>query len=470
MHAGLDLTFDVLTATPGQPAWSLLAYCLDSPVKEVRWRAICALVKRAEPKTFPVLIDRWKEFDPEEQAAVVESGVPFFRTALRVICSNKTSRRETAVSILKHAASPEVLPAMIDTIIDYGDQMGSGERRFLIDLICPIAADVGHAARFQQAHVKLRPQLVDQLLVAAERDSQHQSDSLLDALLSVAEPGDDLVTQLFEIEAPVARRLISRLEESRAAGVLEYLCLWQFKKTIPEAVANVLRSRCDLPFRHALLAALARRPQSEAIESVARVRKARALQDAAQEFDSLNDQESVTLVAVLPAIEKRTMVTVAYCRRLLERCPSSEPVVVSTLARLKTPTLDLLLQQVKESDSDPLQLECNFSLAALIDWSKRPSSPLAKEAQRLVDVLSFDNLLRQLPELNNASARRFAHAVRQVDDDVESAVATGLKHPVPEHRRRTLKAAQLMQLSGAEKSGDEPDSMFSTAATGSAQR
>jgi HEAT repeat protein len=459
MSSGLKDTFRYLARTENEAAVGVLIAALDSPVQGVRDYALRALMSRRSPRGHEEVFRRLPALDDHGRAIVRERPDRLVRVVSDALASADPAVFDSACEMVLAFRLYDSLPGLVNVLGQTTPRNRSIAAETVLKLTDLFYQEL--SAPDEQSKDKdldsLRRRITSVLEDGLRRFNQHRSTQVVEAFLLVAKQQNVTLRSMLQQPGDTVRLALSEvLTNSARGGVMRLLLSFLEDPQMPQAVREVLASRCDPKFVEHLLQIFDTRVAKAVGESVARIHGfawAKAKHPLWSKFNPASQGIAVQLLMASAMDRGALLKLLGYL--LSEGTREGQRAAAEALASFESPEATVLVVKALGNE-DPVvrahllrqlrRRNVPGAMSILIRMVDSPHEEVRNALRQALPEFMFLQFLASFDSMPEELRPTAGHLVRKIDTEAESLLAVEMKSLSRVRRRRAALATRAMGL------------------------
>ncbi|NMC19361.1 MAG: hypothetical protein GYA33_02975 [Thermogutta sp.] len=454
-----DITFDHLVRTPNAAAGTVLEQALDSPVAEIRERAVAGLLRRPEQSGHFAVLRRIDPLDPAWPPRFEQMPLRFLQSLREALVSSEERLRENAYQVVLWCSLYDTIPLLVNLLERPEAEQAERAGEVLLELTRRLADSL--AAPHQPPNVSGLQRAAEQarraLAIGFDRYGKHKRREVIEAYIPLIKENVGILREALASTVHPARNALLRIfREAADPSILQALCGFLQLKDIPTSVLGVLSQRDDPAFVRELLRQVGAEPPTKVRRNLKRLLQLKCLNNLSRILPELNESEQSLIPSLIIGTSIPTSQALPAVGEILRHgLPAARAAAAEALGHYHGAEANALAIQAAH-DPDPLvvaavlpQLRGRGLSGALpiILQSLESSHPLVRRAaRRCLREFSFRRFLETWDMLPPDVRRDTGMLVKRVDGHTTGLLRAELASPFRSRRLRALSVVQELDL------------------------
>lgn len=459
MAEAWDITFDRLVRTPNTAAGIVLERAMDSPLAEVRERAIAGLLRRPEQRGHFAVLRRIDPADPAWPPRFEQLPIRFLQSLREALVSTDEDLREGAYQVVLWSSLYDMIPLLVNLLERPEAEQSERAGEVLLELSRRLADALAasHPSQEVSGLQRAAEQARRALALSVDRYGKHERREVIEAYLPLIRGNVGILREVLSSTVHPARNALLRMFRNASdPSAVQTLCGFLQLRDIPTAILGVLSQRDDPAFVRAFVKQVGADPPAEVRRNLKRLRQLKCLSNLPRILPELNETEQ----SLIPSLVVRTAVPAAQALaavgEILRRgLPAARAAAAEALGHYHGAEANALAIQAAH-DPDPLvvaavlpQLRGRGMAGALpvILQSLESTHPMVRRAaRRCLKEFSFRRFLEAWDMLPPDIRRDTGMLVKRVDGRTAGLLRAELASPFRSRRLRALLVVQELDL------------------------
>ncbi len=454
-----NITFDCLANTANTAAATVLEHALDSPVAEIRERAIACLLRRSEQSSHFLVLRRLDRRDAAWSARFAQPPVRFLQSLRAALVSDDAELRENAYQVVLWGSLYEMIPLLVNLLERPEVEQAERAGEVLLELTRRLADSCDHADSHQVTSTLegTLEQSRRALAIGMDRFAKHQRREVIQAYLLLIRENSGILRDVLRSNIHPARNALLRLfRDSTEPAVIRALCGFLRLHEIPTAVFGVLAQRDDPAFVRCFLRQVGTEPPAEVRRNLKRLRHLKWLSQLPRLLPQLDEAEQAVIPSLLERISIPSGEALTVLGTVLRRgLPLARAAAASCLGSHHGAEANALALQAAH-DPDPRVVAAVLpqlrgrgiagALPIILQSLQSPEPLVRRAARRCLNEFSFRRFLETWDMLPPDVRRDTGLLVKRVDGHAPGLLRAELASPLRMRRLRALSVAQELDL------------------------
>lgn len=461
MSAGLQKTFEVLTATGNEAAVDLLLPALDSPHAAIQEKALRALLDRWSAQGQREILRRWNKLDERLKQIIAERPGRIHDALRESILSGQAEACGLACEAILWTKDYDLVPTLITAAEDRTNLLADAAAATILALAESLYEELASPRDYR---IRRDPQIVRQHVLASLETSmgrfdQHRRGEILESFLLLASRDNaSLKAILLNPHDRSYLPLLDALATGTRPGVMRLLLATIDDPHAPHSALNTLAHRTDEVFLRHLLKKIGTEPNATIKANLKRMESFPWLKNDLRRLMLLSEAEQQTVVTVAMVSGMKRQQAFEVIQFLLKNGNlGGRRAASQALTEFKGVEANQLALHAL-ADPDP-EVQVNIlvqlrergipgAMTRLLELVESPHEQVRQAVQKCLSEFSFQRFLAAFDMLTPQVRESTGALVRKVDDATIPQLIQELSTPAG--RTRVLRALQIADCLHAE--------------------
>ncbi|MBN1909521.1 MAG: HEAT repeat domain-containing protein [Pirellulales bacterium] len=453
MSRSVQTTIDWLATTENEAAVRVLVGALDSDYREIRDRALGAVLQRRGLVGHREIVRRLHRFDQAAQQAVRDNGRLMSQAVRDAVLDADAQVCRNGCRVALWFLEYDLIPTLLNALADRTNPNAPTLLKTLQELVYAL---YGELTAPVDPRRRRDPQMIcDHVLTAVESSVaqylQHKRVEIVEAFLILARRDNETFRNIVgDPYHPAFLTVLDILAKSPHEGVIRLLLSCLDDMTACSAVLSVIGNRYDLPFLRQVLKKIGWAPSQSVARNLRRIESIPWLNNPVPILSELNGPEQAAAIqfAVGSRVPRRQAFSLIQFLLLYGKTDSRRVASVALEEFTGVEANELAVAAL--SDDDPLvqanivrQLRARSIpgiLNQVLDLADSPHPEVQQAVRESLDEFRIDRYLMMFDTLEPDVRLRTGKLVRKLDSQTISRLREELVSGLRTHRLRALQA------------------------------
>ena len=430
----LEKTIAQLQKSRNPIASQVLAAGLNAPESPIRQRIVQALAKRPDEVSLQAILLNFDTLNEQERKTVPGRSAAIRQAVSDMMRSDSTPVLRAAVSATCHFGYIEHAKRTLEIASDTTHPLSP----FAQDQVFNWARRMGQASRFEGEQSQDRLQLLDLLKAYLEQHSRLPSNVLLDALVACMHWDDALAHTILSAPDQESTKVLDRyLRRSTRTEAMEFLAGFLFRRSIPDLVLNILKTRDD----EALGVAVGEIASSQSVSMIQKNAIGRLPLACIQGIRPGDQQKSQAARAGVWHLKAASNMRLQdHLAAILEFLDLREPWADKAADELLRWVPPFEWESGCKLLSDTGRNAASIELRKLLQRLDDLPSSSRRIVEKLFPSFQLELFCKYLQSWDPSRLEAAAWVIRTIDPDIHQKLAVELQSPAPLKRERAVHA------------------------------